>query len=242
MVNDHSHTPGRGPVEACKKGEDRAGIIATFSPNQSFISSMKTDRRAFVGGSGLALAGIAGTITGLSSDAPGAAETVTGPGIASFGWEVTNLNNNGADVFFEVTSNLTLTAADFDLAATPTTPGFAEVLARAAVSRGGPPTFTPGDPGASFVSPQSPNFGTVRIHNPNHLGVGNDGFLLQNIFYSVIVKTWVTSDGTASSTSRHVRIAPSLTLNRGDYLVFNMSHAGVSGDCEMQVVFQYAAM
>jgi hypothetical protein len=204
---------------------------------------MKSDRRAFVGGSGLALAGIAGTITGLGSEAQGATGTSGSPSVASFGWEVTNLSNNGADVFFEVTSELTLTAADLDLAfmitATPTTPGFAEVLARAAVSRGAPPTFTAGDPGASFVSPQSPNFGTVRVHNPSHLGVVNDGFLLQNIFYSVILKTWVTSDGTASSTSRHARITPSLTLNKGDFLVFNMSHAGVSGDCEMQVVFQY---
>jgi len=63
---------------------------------------------------------------------------------------------------------------------------------------------------------------------------------VQNIFYSVILKTWVTSDGTASSTNRHVRVAPSVNLNAGDFLVFNMSHAGVPGDCEMQVVFEYA--
>jgi hypothetical protein len=54
------------------------------------------------------------------------------------------------------------------------------------------------------------------------------------------LKTWVTTEGTASSTSRHIRVAQSLVLNAGDYLVFNMSHAGVSGDCEMQVVFEYA--
>ena len=56
----------------------------------------------------------------------------------------------------------------------------------------------------------------------------------------MILKTWVTADGTASSTSRHVRLAQSLALNAGDYLVFNMSHAGVPGDCEMQVVLEYA--
>jgi hypothetical protein len=34
-------------------------------------------------------------------------------------------------------------------------------------------------------------------------------------------------------------MARSLMLNGGDYLVFNMSHAGVPGDGEMQVVLQY---
>ncbi|MGA9981010.1 MAG: hypothetical protein WBQ08_20480 [Candidatus Sulfotelmatobacter sp.] len=56
----------------------------------------------------------------------------------------------------------------------------------------------------------------------------------------MILKTWVPADGTASSTSRHVSVARSLALNAGDYLVFNMSHAGVPGDAEMQVVLQYA--
>jgi hypothetical protein len=31
-----------------------------------------------------------------------------------------------------------------------------------------------------------------------------------------------------------------LALSAGDYLVFNMSHAGLPGDAEMQVVLQYA--
>jgi hypothetical protein len=208
-----------------------------------FDAIMKTDRRTFVGGSGLALAGVAGTITGLSSAARAAGNASSNASFASFGWEVANLDDNGADVFFEVTSALTLVAADVDLAFMITSPpaasGFAEVLCRAAVSPGGPPQFYKGDPGASFISPESPNFGTVKIHNPNHLNVGNDGYLLQNIFCSVILKTWVTTEGTASSTSRHIRVAQSLALNAGDYLVFNMSHAGVPGDCEMQVVFEY---
>ena len=209
---------------------------------------MKTDRRAFVGGSGLALAGMAGTITGLSSKAQGTAlpPPTTTPSMASFGWEITNLNDNGADIFFEVTNNLILTAAEFDLAfmitSPPATPGFAEVLCRGAVCPDAAPVFAPGDPGASFVSPQSPNFGSVRIHNPNGLNVVDGGVVLQNIFCSVILKTWVTSDGTSSSTFRHLRITPSLTLNAGDFLVFNMSHAGVSGDCEMQVVVEYTLL
>ena len=106
-------------------------------------------------------------------------------------------------------------------------------------SPGGRPKFYAGDPGASFESPQSPNFGKTHIYNPNGLNVGDDGYLLQNIFCSVILKTWVPKSGTASSTSRHVTAARSLALNAGDYLVFNMSHAGVPGDAEMQVVLQY---
>jgi len=221
-----------------------SGPGETFPPGPRFIPDMNTNRRAFVGGSGLALAGIAGTVTGLTSNAQGAAETTNASTFAAFGWEVSDLNDNGADVFFEVTSNLTLIAADVDLAfmitATPATPGFTEILARAAVSPKAAPQFLPGDPGATFISPTSPNYGKVRIHNPNKLNVGADGILVQNIFYNVILKTWVTSDGTASSTNRHVRVAPSLNLNAGDFLVFNMSHAGVPGDCEMQVVFEYA--
>jgi len=203
---------------------------------------MKTDRRTFVGGSGLALAGVAGAVTGLSSEAR-AQQSSTSPSFASFGWELANLNNNGADVFFEVTNNLVLSAADFDVAfmliSPPSEPGFAEILCRAAISPGAPPTFYKDDPGASFVSPASPNFEKVKVHNPHGLNIGNDGYLLQNVFFSVILKTWVTADGTASSTSRHVRLAQSLALNAGDYLVFNMSHGGVSGDCEMQVTIEY---
>jgi hypothetical protein len=203
---------------------------------------MKADRRAFVG-RGLALAGLAGTITGLDSSAHAQSQTSTGPSFASFGWEVSNLDNNGADVYVEATGSMTVTSIDADisfmLTSLPANAGFAEVLCRAAVSPGGPPKFYQGDPGASFVSPQSPNFGKTHIYNPNGLNVGDDGYLLQNIFLSVILKTWVPKSGTASSTSRHVSAARSLALNSGDYLVFNMSHAGVPGDAEMQLVLQY---
>jgi hypothetical protein len=204
---------------------------------------MQKSRRSFVS-SGLVLAGVAaGTVTGLNSAA--ALDDSTGqanPRLASFGWEVTNLNNNGADIFLRAAGNLTLNSLSIDtafmLTSTPSSPGFAEVLCRGAFSRGRP-KFVHGDPGASFVSPASPNFGKVEVHNPNHLNVGFDGVVLQNIFYSVILKSWVPKSGTASSTSRHVEIAPLLKLNADDYLVFNMSHAGVPGDCEMQVVVSY---
>jgi len=203
---------------------------------------MKTDRRSILG-TGLALAGLAGTVTGLDSAARAATTPSTGPVFASWGWEVTNLDDNGADVYLEVTSNMIVNSIDSDLAfmitSPPSSAGFAEVLCRAAVSPGGPPKFYHGDPGASFVSPQSPNFSKTHIHNPNHLNVGDDGWALQNIFQSIILKAWVPDTGTASSTFRHVSGAPGLVLHTGDYLVFNMSHAGVPGDAEWQVVLQY---
>jgi hypothetical protein len=210
---------------------------------------MTMKRRAFVSGSGFALAGVAaGVITGA---APASGQNLTGqdatgaqpnPRIASFGWEVTDLNDNGADVYFAVLHKMTLNVVDIDtafmLTSAPTSPGFAEVLCRAAVSHG-VPKFVKGDSGAPFVSPQSPDFGTVSIYNPNNLTVVNDGFALQNIFYNIILKTWAPENGTASSTSRHVSSTPALKLVEGDYLVFHMNHAGVPGDAEMQVVLQY---
>jgi len=204
---------------------------------------MKKARRAFVSGSGLALAGVAaGAITGLTSSSV-RATTQPNLRIASFGWEVTNLNDNGADVYFQVRNGMTLTSVNIDAAfmitsAPGSASGFAEVLCRAAVSHG-VPKFVPGDPGAAFVSPESPNFGRVEIYNPNNLNVVNDGSILQDIFYNVILKTWVPDNGTSSSTSRHFSSSPALALNAEDYLVFHMNHGGVPGDAEMQVVLEY---
>ncbi len=201
---------------------------------------MKKGRRAFVSGSGFALASVAaGTITGLTSSA---AQSQPGTRVASFGWEVTNLDNNGADVYFRVANDLVLNSAEFDTAfmitSLPSSPGFAEILCRAAVSRG-VPKFVQGDSSAWFVSPESPDFGTVKVYNPNNLDVGNDGYLLQDVFFNIILKTWVPASGAASSTARHVSVASGRTLSADDYLVFHMNHAGVPGDAEMQVTLQY---
>jgi hypothetical protein len=205
---------------------------------------MKTGRREFVSGGGLALAGVAaGTIAGLNpSPASADDENPSNRRIAGFGWELANLDNNGADVYFEVISNMILNSASIDVAfvitATPSNPGFAEVLCRAAFSRGAP-KFVHGDPGAPFVSPASSDFGTLQTYNPRKLNLGADGYFLQNVFYNVILKTWVPDNGVASATSRHVSSTPLLPLTAGDYLTFHMNHAGVPGDCEMQVVLEY---
>jgi hypothetical protein len=193
---------------------------------------------------GLALTGVgAGTVTGLISSSARADEMPLASKTVGFGWEVPDLNNNGADAYFEVVTSMTLIAVDIDAAFTitsaPASPGLAEVLCRAAVSHGFP-KFVEGEPSAPSLSAASPNFGRLQIHNPNDLSIGGDGFALQDVFYSVILKTWVPVSGTASGTSRHVRAAPSLTLDARDYLVFHMDHAGVPGDAEMQVVLEYA--
>lgn len=200
-------------------------------------------RRAFVGTS-LALAGVAaGTITGLTSSSASVQNPQSQPSTAGFGWEVTNLDNNGADVYFHVQNSMVLNSIDIDTAfmitAPPASPGFAEILCRAAISRG-VPQFAQGDSGAPFVSPQSPNFGKVQVYNPNNLNVVDDGFLLQEVLYNIILKTWVPAEGAGSSTFRHVSTAPLLRLNADDFLVFHMNHAGVPGDAEMQVVLNYS--
>ena len=200
---------------------------------------MKTGRRMFVGGGGLALAG---TISGLASDAKADAPPSTAKKVANFGWELAGLHGNGANAFFEVKNNLTLIAAEIDLAfmitALPHDAGFAEVLIQGSVSPGGPPKFGT-DARAPVLLGQSSHFGLVGENNPHKLTVFKTGHIVQDMFCSVILKSWVTRDGTASSTQRHVRITPSLALNAGDFIAFHMDHAGVPVDCELQAVFEY---
>jgi len=163
--------------------------------------------------------------------------------VVSFGFELVNLNGNGANAYFPVTNNMVLDHYNIDAAlmlVSATTGGFAEVLCQGRVCRGGPPTFY----GAPDYLPltASGDFGRVSYHNPQNLDlIGND-VLNQDKFYSVILKSVVPPDGTASATHRQVFGCPALTLNAGDYLAFHMDHAGVSVDCEMQVVLGYTLL
>jgi hypothetical protein len=161
---------------------------------------------------------------------------------ASFGWEILNAHGNGADVYVEVHHDMVLESADFDVAtmitSQPAAPGFQEVLCQAGVSRGETPKFG-NVPQVYLSQPQSPDFGSVTSYNPNSVLLLSDPFPFQDKFLSVILKSWVPVNGTASSTSRHVRAEPDLILSRGDYLVFHMDHAGVQVDVEMQVVLGY---
>jgi hypothetical protein len=198
-------------------------------------------RRGFLKSGSIVLGALtAGTVTPVN-----ATTTVTESKIAGFGWEIGNLDNNGANVSFVVRQGMILQWVDIDVAfmitSTPTVPGFAEVLCRAGVSRGARPHFS-GPPQDFILFPTSPDFGAVLVHNPNQLSVGVDGGLLQDAFYQVILKSWVPVDGTASSTSRNAHVEPNLVLSTGDVLVFHMNHGGVPGDAEMQVTMSYVLM
>ena len=151
-------------------------------------------RRGFLKSGSIVLGAlIAGTVTPVN-----ATTTVNESKIAGFGWEIGNLDNNGANVAFEVGRGMILQWLDIDVAfmitSAPAVPGFAEVLCRAGVSRGTRPNFS-GPPQDYILFPTSADFGGVRVHNPNHLSVGFDGVFLQDAFYQVILKSWCQSMG-----------------------------------------------
>ncbi len=163
--------------------------------------------------------------------------------VASFGWEVKNLDNNGADLYFKATKNMVLNSVNIDVSfmITALAPaGFSEVLCQGAISRGGPPAFGASVGPAFIPTVTATDFGPVTLFNPNKLNLVFDSNLYQDKFYSVILKSWVPDNGAASSASRHVQASPSLSINSGDYLIFHIDHAGVSCDAEMQVVLAYS--
>jgi hypothetical protein len=184
----------------------------------------------------------AGVLAAPGCATSGAAASSQPQQVASFGWEVGNLYGNGADMYFEVLSNIVLNTVNIDVSAVilaATTTGFAEVLCTGGVSRQAPPTFT--NSGHLFMNlPASVNFGSVTPENPNNLTLYYNQSLSQDQFLALILKTWVPGDGTASATSRQFLAYPSLNINAGDYLVFHMDHQGVGLDAEMQVVLSYS--
>lgn len=196
-------------------------------------------RRDFLKGGGLAVGVLA---TGSCAVSGAAATPSQIQQVASFGWEVTNLAGNGANMYSRVPNNMVLNAVDVDISAmilASNAAGFAEVLCVGGVSRQAVPTFNNSAEHAFVNFPASSDFGPVIAENPNNLNLVFDGALFQDQFLAVILKTWVPTDGTASATSRHVTAYPSLPLNAGDYLVFHMDHGGVGVDAEMQVVINY---
>jgi hypothetical protein len=206
-------------------------------------SETYSGRRDFMKAGGLAVGVLAAEGCAVSRAAT--ASSTKAPRCASFGWEVTNLNGNGANSYFSVTVGMVLNSVNVDVSAMPVAiagAGFAEVLCYAGVSRQALPSLdSSGKP--DYISfPSSSDFGSVTLSNPNNLGMVYDGTLSQDKFVSVILKTWVPTDGAASATARNVTAYPALTLNPGDYLAFHMDHAGVSVDAEMQVVINYTPL
>ena len=195
-------------------------------------------RREFMKAGGVAVGILAAEGCAVSR----AATVSKGPRSASFGWEVTNLNGNGANAYINVPISMVLNSVNVDVSTMPlatNASGFAEVLCYGGVSRQAVPTFDNSGGHDYIIFAGSSDFGSVTLANPNNLSMVYDGTLSQDKFVSVILKTWVPSDGVASATARNVTTYPSLTLSAGDYLVFHMDHAGVSVDAEMQVVINY---
>ena len=126
------------------------------------------DRREFLKGSGLAV----GVLAAEGCAVSGAAATPCSPQqVASFGWEVTNLAGNGADMYFKVPSNMVLNAVDVDISAmilNPNSSGFAEILCLGGVSRQAVPTFNNSGGHAFANFPSSSDFGSVTAENPNN--------------------------------------------------------------------------
>lgn len=165
--------------------------------------------------------------------------------VVSFGWELADLFNNGADVYFPVEVDMRLTAVEVDIATMlllgpgAPGPGPLQVLCTGSVSRGAPPSFGP-SPQAALNQPTSGNVGAIGVYNPSGLDVAVDSSTPgQGGFLRITLKAWSPADGSASSASRHVRTTPNLRLDRGDYLGFHLEHSGPLVDAELQVVIGY---
>jgi len=189
-----------------------------------------------IGDGSMSLAGLtAGQVTRGNTAALKGADPIAG-----FGWELPNSAVPvSAAVYFKAARAMTLNYIDIDLVysirSTPSGGAWSESLCWGTVSRGKAPTFP-------FGGPESADFGTVDFWNPDNIPAGSygyDGYLHQDEFYSVILKSWIPTDGTASATSRHVTSPISLNINSGDYLVFQMAPASYGGDFEMQVLLAY---
>lgn len=165
--------------------------------------------------------------------------------VVSFGWELVDLFNNGADLYLPVEVDMHMIAVEVDIATmlflgpAPFGPGPLQVLCTGAVGRGAPPSFGP-PPEAALNQPASSNVGALTVYNPSDLGVTLDpSTVAQDGFLRITLKAWSPADGSASSLSRHVRATTNMRLDRGDYLGFHMEHSGPLVDAELQVVIGY---
>jgi hypothetical protein len=165
--------------------------------------------------------------------------------VVSFGWELVDLFNDGADVYFPVEVDMYMVAVEVDIATMlflgpgAPGPGPLQVLCTGSVGRGAPPSFGP-PPQAALDQPASSNVGAIAVYNPSDLDVAvNPSTAGQGGFLRITLKAWSPADGSASSAYRHVRTTPNLRLNRGDYLGFHMEHSGPLVDAELQVVIGY---
>jgi hypothetical protein len=158
---------------------------------------------------------------------------------AGLGWEIENLDNNGADIYFRVSKAITLDYVDLDVAYMVTAPsaGFAEVLFTLSLTRGTPKFTSP--PQVYQSLPADPDLGTGQVVNPAGVSWVGGGQPSNGELVNVILKSWVPDDGTGSQDQRHVTMPLSVPVAAGSYLACHMDHAGVAVNCEMQLVLGY---
>jgi hypothetical protein len=158
---------------------------------------------------------------------------------AGLGWEVENLHNNGADIYFQISHAIRIDYVDLDVAYMVTAPsaGFAEVLFSLGLTPG-TPQFT-GPPQAYQAFPADPDFGVGQIVNPEGLGMAGGGQPSGAELVNLILKSFVPADGTGSQDQRHVTLPLSVDAPAGSYLACHMDHDGVAVNCEMQLVVGY---
>ncbi|WP_048062597.1 hypothetical protein [Caldivirga maquilingensis] len=161
---------------------------------------------------------------------------------AGFGWEVVDLHNNGADAYFQALNDVIIHWIDLDasymLIKPPSSEGFAEVLIT--VGKASTPSFSK-PPQVYQTLPQSTSFTPITIVNPNNLQTVADAYPGEGFLVRLILKSWVPSNGTASSVQRHVTLYPGVRISNGEYLIFHMDHAGVGPlDCEIQATLGYS--
>lgn len=155
-----------------------------------------------------------------------------------FGWEITNISNNGANAYMPFNAPVTITGLDLDVAFMTLSPenGWAEVLADVMLSVG-PPNPMPG-PSVFYSGPAfgQDSMGGMKFDNPVGLQIGG-GSSGPGFISTVILKCYCNGGG---SDVRHVSLTNlSITVPAKTCLVFHMDHMGVPGDVEMQGVVFY---
>jgi hypothetical protein len=160
-----------------------------------------------------------------------------------FGWEASNLNNNGASIYYQVAGSATLGAPGFTLTGVQLSvacepgsgaSGFAEVLAYGFAYAGGVPNFSSPTYQISSLS-QSPYIQPGTFVNPSSVSVAGNS-TPQYCMFSVIMKAVLPNNPLQCNLYIPQN---NLWLPAGAYLVLHMDHGGNGPlDCEMQGMFQ----
>jgi hypothetical protein len=210
------------------------------------ITKVAEDRREFLRGSALALAAVTvGNSISLLGCSSGSEVSALSPMFrsAGFDWVVRNLNGNVATLSLRAVESLRLNKICVDVAfgisSQKVAGGFVGVLCRGGIHRGAISDFESVTTRSGLGAATSMHFGSSTLVNPNNLSISSDQGPLQDVFYSVALKSWVPPDGVASGASRYVAAEPLLSVNAGEGIVFQMLHSGIAGDAGMKVVLEY---